>query len=464
MAAEPAPNVLLVLADQWRGSDQGWIGNVEVHTPHLDALAAGGVRVRDAFANSPVCGPSRGSLITGLLPHQHHVVANDLPLRAGLPTVADVLGGAGYRTGWIGKWHLDGLPRDKWVAPQRRRGFAYWAAVNCSHRYLDAHYYRGADPEPVPFTGYEPDVQTDLALEFLAGRDGGDTAQPFFLTVSYGPPHDPYPDVPQSYLDRYDTDRLTPRANSADGPPERERLRQYYAGITAVDEQLGRLLAALRTAGRLDDTLVVVTSDHGDMLGSHGRRAKQVPFEEAVRVPMVLSWPARLAPRDVAGRMGLVDLPTTILGLVGADPLPGAYGRDLSPALTGRGVLREAVLLSNSVSFDEGHRQGVPEWRGFRDGRHTYARLVDGSPWLLFDDDADPWQQHNLVDDPVHADTVRAADARLDGLLAEAGDEPAPAAATLERLGLVADWNAREVELHGAAARTIAATTAWSEA
>ncbi|HYH31337.1 MAG TPA: sulfatase, partial [Pseudonocardia sp.] len=323
------PNVLLVLADQWRGCDQGWFGNPEVRTPHLDALAAGGVRVRDAYANSPVCGPSRASLLTGLLPHEHHVVANDLPLRPGLPTVADVLAGAGYRTGWIGKWHLDGLPRDKWVSPDRRRGFGFWAAVNCSHRYLDAHYYRGDDPEPVPFTGYEPDVQTELALEFLA------EGEPFFLTVSYGPPHDPYPDVPRHYLDRYDPDRLTPRPNCADGPAERERLHQYYAGISAVDDQLGRLVATLRDSGRLDDTVVVVTSDHGDMLGSHGRRAKQVPFEEAVRVPMVVHWPAGLAPRDVDGLMGLVDLPTTLLGLVGAPPLPGAYGRDLSAALAG---------------------------------------------------------------------------------------------------------------------------------
>jgi arylsulfatase A-like enzyme len=447
------PNVLLVLADQWRGCDQGWIGNPDVQTPNVDALAARGVRVRDAYANSPVCGPSRASLLTGLLPHRHHVVANDLPLRAGLPTIADVFASAGYRTGWIGKWHLDGLPRDKWVAPDRRGGFDFWASSHCTHDYFDGHYYVGDDPRPVRFRGYEPVVHTDLAREFLAAE----AERPFFLSVSYNPPHDPYPDVPQHYLDRYDPEQLTPRANCADGPAERERLQQYYAGITAVDAQLGRLVAALRDSGRLDDTVVVVTSDHGDMLGSQGRRAKQVPYEESVRVPLVVHWPAGLAARDADGLIGLVDLPTTILGLIGAPQLSGVYGRDLSAGLAGRGALREEVLLGNTVSFDEGFRQGVPEWRGFRDRHRTYARSADGTPWLLFDDVADPWQQRNLVRD---AAAVRAADARLDDMLAEAGDEPAPAAVTLERLGLVEAWNGREVELHGEAGRVLTTSPA----
>lgn len=423
-------NLLVVLADQWRGAEQGWLGGSAVRTPHLDALAERGVAVRGAFANAPVCGPSRATLLTGLLPHEHHVVANDLPLRTGIPTLADVLAGAGYRTGWIGKWHLDGLPRDKWVAPERRRGFGYWASSNCTHDYVDAHYWTGDEqPVRVQTRGYEPEAQTDLALEFLAEPD----ERPFFLTVSYGPPHDPY-EVPDRYLAAYGD----------------EPLRDYLAGITAIDAQLGRLLEAVG-----DDTLVVVTSDHGDMLGAHGLRAKQVPYEESIHVPLVLCWPGRLEPgARPDGLIGLVDLPPTLLGLLGAPALPGAHGRDLSGPLRDGGRLLDAVPLGNWVSCDEGHRQGVPEWRGFRTETITYARRAGGEPWLLYALDADPAQQANLVGD---AALVRAADARLDALLADAGDPAAPGFDTLRQLGVVDAWNARERELHGDAARLVPA-------
>jgi arylsulfatase A-like enzyme len=434
------PNILLVLADQWRGMDQGWRGNPVVQTPHLDRLASTGVGVHGGYATAPVCGPSRASLLTGLLPHRHGVVANDLPLWPDVPTIGDALAGHGYRTGWIGKWHLDGVPRDKWVPPSRRRGFDYWAGVNCSLTYFDAHYYTGDDPTPVPFRGYEPEVQTDLALRFLAEDD----RRPFFLTVSYGPPHDPYEDVPREYLDRYDPASVVPRANAADDQASRRVLRQYYAGISAVDDQIGRLVGALP-----GDTLVVVTSDHGDMLGSHGRWAKQVPYEESISVPLVFCWPGRLPHRELRdGGFGLVDLAPTILGLAGAPPLPDVYGADLSAAIAGDGPLRDSVLLLNAVSFDQGHRQGVPEWRGVRTSRWTYARRADGSPWLLFDNHHDPYQRTNLVHDPE-------LDGLLDELLREASDVPAPGDTTLRMLDLVEPWNARERELHGEHARLL---------
>ena len=446
------PNILLVIADQWRGMDQGWLGNSEVHTPNLDRLAATGVAVPRAYANTPVCGPSRGSLLTGQLPPEHHVVANDLALRPGLPTIGEALAARGYRTGWIGKWHLDGPPRDRWIPPDRRRGFDYWASTNCTHEYLDGHYFTGDSPVPVPFTGYEPVVQTDLALGFI--RAGDD--RPYFLTVSYGPPHDPYEDVPERYLDRYDGNGLTPRGNAPDDADHRALLRRYYAGITAVDEQLGRLLDALREDGSAEHTLVVVTSDHGDMLGGHGRHAKQVPFEEAVSVPLVLAWPSVLPPgTSPEGLIGLVDLPATVLGLVGADPLPATYGRDFSGAVRGQGGLRDAVLLSNLVSFDNGYRQGVPEWHGFRDDRFTYARRAGGRPWLLYDNVVDPWQQTNLVGEPGHEDDVRRAEERLDALLREARDPGLHGLDLVRRLGLADTWNARERELHGDSGRLL---------
>ena len=302
-------------------------------------------------------------------------------------------------------------------------------------------------------------MQTDLAAEFLARA--ADDDQPVFLVVSYGPPHDPYADVPEVYLSRYDGTRLTPRGNASGDDASRRRLHQYYAAISAVDDQIGRMVETLDSLDLTADTLLVVSSDHGDMLGSHGRTAKQVPYEESIGVPLVLSWPGHLsggAVRD--GVLGLVDLAPTLLGLVGAPPLPQrTYGVDLSAALSGRLAghrrLRDAVLLTNAVSFDQGFAQGVPEWRGVRTPGHTYARRADGTPWLLFDNHRDPWQLDNLVTAPAARHLHRRMDSLVDLMLADAGDVPSPGEAMLRRLGLVEEWNARELELHGAQARLV---------
>ncbi|MFG1702710.1 sulfatase-like hydrolase/transferase [Nonomuraea sp. M3C6] len=451
-----APNVVVLLADQWRGQDQGWLeGTTErvsqVRTPNLDRLAAGGAAIAGGRASSPVCGPSRASLLTGRLPHQHGVVANDLPLSPRLETLGTALSGAGYQTGWIGKWHLAGLPRDKWVPPAARPGIEHWAGVDCSHDHVDGHYYVGTEsPTRIEFTGYEPEVQTDLAVEFLAEQDA-----PFFLTVSYNPPHDPYDSVPVHLRTGYPIDRMTVPPNTPDSDEQREVQRLYWSAITAVDTQIGRIVAALDRLGLRKNTIIVVTSDHGDMLGAHGLRAKQSPYAEAVRVPMVINAPGVPAYRP-AGLLGLVDLAPTLLGLLGLPPI-GAYGRDLSDQLRSGGPLRPELLIGNWVSFDNGYDQGIGEWRGMVTDELTYARTVDGRPWLLFDDRTDPWQLDNLVADPASAGRVAEADARLAALLAEAEDAFPPADRLLTQLGLIDDWNARESALRGDRARLLPA-------
>lgn len=446
------PSVLLLLADQWRGQDQGWVGGSRVQTPHLDSLAAEGVAVAGACANSPVCGPSRASLLTGRLPCDHRVIANDLPLPVGTPTVAEVLRDEGYDTGWIGNWHLDGMPRRHWVPPERRAGFDFWASSHCSHQHVDGYYYAG-DEEPlrVDFTGYEPVAQTDLAIEYIRAARG-----PFFLTVSVGPPHDPYDTVPERYRELYPAESIELRPNVDADPRRAEIQRLYWSAISAVDEQLGRLISALTDTGRRDDTIVVVTADHGDMLGSHGRRAKQVPYAESVSVPLVVSWPAGL-PSGLRpeGMFGLVDLSPTLLGLTDAAGLGEVYGQDRSGALHGAESLPDQVLLGNWVSLDNGFDQGVPEWRGFRSTRSTYARAADATPWLLFDDVDDPYQLHNLASDPAAKALRESADRQLDALLVEANDSFLPGAALIRRLGVEELWNLREHELRGARARPV---------
>ncbi|MCG5213249.1 sulfatase-like hydrolase/transferase [Streptosporangium soli] len=447
-----APNVVVLLADQWRGQDQGWLEGErvsQVRTPNLDRLAAGGAAIAGGCASSPVCGPSRASLLTGCLPHQHGVVANDLPLSPRLKTLGTALSDAGYRTGWIGKWHLAGLPRDKWVPPAARPGIDHWVGVDCSHDHVDGHYYVGTEsPTRIEFTGYEPEVQTDLALEFL-----GEQQAPFFLTVSYNPPHDPYDSVPVRLRAGYPIDRVTVPPNTPDSDAQREVQRLYWSAITAVDTQIGRIVAELDRLGLRQNTIIVVTSDHGDMLGAHGLRAKQSPYAEAVRVPMVINGPGVPAYRP-AGLLGLVDLAPTLLGLLGLPPI-GAYGRDLSDRLRSGRSLRSELLIGNWVSFDNGYDQGIGEWRGMVTDEWTYARAVDGRPWLLFDHRTDPWQLDNLVADPASAGRVAEADARLTALLAESADAFPPGDRLLTELGLVDDWNARESALRGDRARLL---------
>ncbi|HEV7214049.1 MAG TPA: sulfatase-like hydrolase/transferase, partial [Chloroflexota bacterium] len=209
MAAQ-RPNLLFVFADQMRGMDMGCAGNGEVVTPSMDRLAREGTRFSHAFANCPVCTPSRAILLSGCYPLTTRVIANDLPLPEDIPTIGASFQAAGYRTGYIGKWHLDGVPRDKWTPPgPRRHGFDDWAAFNCSHNYFRPNKYYRDTPEPVMAEGYEPEVQTDLALAFLAERD----SRPFCLFLSWGPPHDPYPMLPARYKALYDPQRLTLRPN-----------------------------------------------------------------------------------------------------------------------------------------------------------------------------------------------------------------------------------------------------------
>ena len=151
-------NLLLVFADQMRGMDMACAGNEQVITPNLDRLAASGVLMTRAFANSPVCTPSRGSLLTGRYPLSHGAVVNDVPVRTDLPSMGTVFRDAGRATGYVGKWHLDGCPRDKFTPPgERRLGFDYWAVHNCTHAYFDSFYYADTDRR-IPIAGYEPET------------------------------------------------------------------------------------------------------------------------------------------------------------------------------------------------------------------------------------------------------------------------------------------------------------------
>jgi arylsulfatase A-like enzyme len=406
------PSILLILPDQWRGQDLGCMGNSEVRTPNLDKLASQGILFRNTFANTPVCCPARANLLTGKYAHKNGMVANDLRLRESETTLAEILTAQGYRTGFIGKWHLDGGKRLPGFVPpgQRRQGFGYWAANECDHRHFRPTYFRDTD-QPITEDRFEPEVWTDRAIEFLkqAGKD------PFFLVVSMGPPHDPY-GAPEKFMKLYDPTSLTMRPNWVEGIPGagRREVAGYYAAMTAVDEQVGRLLKALDDSGRSGDTIVLFTSDHGDMLGSHGQRLKRKPWEESIRVPGIIRYSARVQPgRTSEALLTHVDLAPTLLSLCGLPVAVDMQGTDLSNVVLGttdRGP--DSAFFQIFVPFDG---DGTPHpWRGVRTDRYLYAR-TEADPWVLYDLRDDPYERKNLLDNPAHF----AAKGQLESKLAD---------------------------------------------
>ena len=394
------------------------MGNPDLRTPQMDALAKEGLLFRHTFANSPVCCPARAILLTGRYAHANGMVANDLRFRESEVTVAEILREQGYRTGFIGKWHLDGGPRLPGFVPPgpRRQGFDFWAANECSHAHFNTHYFRDTD-QPIPVKKFEAEAWTDVAIEFLRETRG----RPFFLIVSMGPPHDPY-GAPEKFMKMYDPQTIALRPNWVDGTPGggRKEIAAYAAAVTAVDEQVGRLSAALRELGLEQDTVVLVTSDHGDMLGSHGRRLKRSPWEESIRVPGIVRYPRAVrAGRRTDALFSHVDVAPTMLALAGL-PIPAAMqGSDLSPVIRGGDGGPESAFFQHFVPY---HSDKIVEgWRGVRTARHMYARTETG-PWVLYDLEADPYEKRNLAADPASAALREEMDAKLAAWMKKTGD------------------------------------------
>ena len=414
------PNVILLFPDQMRGQALGCAGNDQVRTPHMNRLAGGGLLLPNTFANTPVCCPARATMLTGKYPHKHGLKINDLRLREAQVTVAELLREADYATGFIGKWHLDGGIRQPGFIPPgpRRQGFSFWGANECSHRHFDTWYFRD-EPTPIPIQQFEPIVWTDLAIEFVRAN----RAKPFFLMIGMGPPHNPYK-APPEYSRLYDPATLTLRPNWQPGTRlgSRKDIAEYYAMITAVDDNVGRLLGVLDALDLSDDTLIILTSDHGDMLGSQGMFLKRKPFEESIRVPGIIRYPRRIKPGQVRDTIFThVDMAPTILGFCGLDVPPDMQGRDLSKTLAGESDAEPvAAYLQNYMPY---RQSKLGPWRGVRTKRYTYARM-NGKPWVLFDVQEDPYELNNLVDKREHA----ALQARMETLLAAemkaADDDP----------------------------------------
>lgn len=454
------PNILFVFADQLRRMELGCYGGTEVRTPNLDRLAREGVLFSNACSTYPVCSPFRGMLMSGNFPMKNGMVFNDHFLRNPSPYFAEVLKQDGYRTGYIGKWHIDGAGRKAYIPPERRRGFDFWRTLECTHDYFQSEYYRQDDKSLSQWKGYDAISQTKCACDFI--QDGKNEESPFCLFMGWGPPHSPYI-APDEYMKRFDPSAIELRENTADFasaekmmaecdtklPKARENARRsylskmmdrgnkavrewyrgYYAAIEVLDDCIGQLFQTLENTGQLNHTIVVFTSDHGDNLGSHRQYGKQLPYEESIGIPFMIRYPKKIkAGTKTDALLAPVDIMPTVLSLAGTS-CPAVDGKDISSAAMGRDAdMQDALLIMRMVWLGTNWiTNGSGPWRGVRTKRHTYARKSDSKrPWMLFDNSADPYQMNNLVADPMHAELLKQLDAKTDQLLLEAKDPEDP--------------------------------------
>ncbi len=411
------PNVVFILTDDQGQWTLGCYGNREIRTPHLDQLAAGGARLTRAFAATPVCSPSRATFFTGKIPSQHGIQdwiqhentgAGARRFLDGQTTFAKVLADAGYRVGLSGKWHMGDS-----VTPQQ--GFSSWFAMptgGTPKTYQDPEMIWEGQTRVYP--GYVTEILTDKAIEFIEQA----RQYPFCCFLSYNAPHTPYAGTPERYLARYRDSRLESfpdepldERNTGLGRNNhrrRESMIHYSAMITALDENVGRLLARLDDLGLRQNTLVVFAADQGFMCGHHGLWGKgngSWPFnmyEESILMPMIWNHPGRIpAGGTVDAMVSSYDFGPTLLDYLGRRGLPG---RSYAPLLQGRKTRWE-----NKVYGEYQYTRMV------RTERWKYVHRTEGFLSELFDLETDPGERRNVAGHPAHADRVRQLKARLDG-------------------------------------------------
>ena len=415
------PNIVFVIADQMRASALGYLEIEEVKTPNLDRFADEGMLFTRAVSNHPLCCPARASIMTGLHSINHGLVTNHQQLDTDVPVLAQYLNTAGYKCGYIGKLHLDGIDSGIFTPPgPRRRGFDdLWAGNNHNHNYMSAYYYLNDNPEPVWIKGYEPDAQTDIAIDYIQKK--AEDEFPFCLFLSWGPPHCPYRMLPDKYLEMYPPKKIKPKSNASENA-DKSIIAGYYSHVTALDDCFGRLINTIEKCGIKEDTIVVFTSDHGDMLFSHNKGWKMKPWAESVNIPFIIRWPEKIKEgRKSDAPLGLVDVMPTLLGLVGLSVPQGLDGNDLSELFLGDEAKAPiAQYIYNIIGYQD-WSEGYNNWRGIVTREHTYIRLKDRA-WLLFDDKNDPLQLNNILDDPKQAQTRGELETILKRIMYETGD------------------------------------------
>ena len=469
------PNVVVLMSDQQRLDTVSCYGLNEVcRTPHIDALAARGIRFDSAFTPTAICSPARASFYTGLYPHKHGVTANGLCLREGVRGLNHYLDEAGYRCGYAGKWHVDEQtgPTGYGFAGQDFMGYAFpgadllpglqFGAKPRGHNpYADYLKERGFDPPPTVshrFVGTNPSNQAqemfalhegpvESCIEYFVAEEAtrvldevATGEEPFFLWANFWGPHSPSL-VPEPYFSMYDPKAIPEHpgyAETFEKKPYRQQLieklwglgdygwegfqeiaARYFGHCTLIDDMVGRVVAHLERLGVLDDTIIVYTSDHGDCLGAHKLIEKgEFMYDEIYRIPLVIAHPDCQAPGTACDEfVYLHEIMLSSLDAAGLDIPSDLDGQSFLPAMEGRPFAngREEVYCVFDRHFT------VANQRMVRTRTHQFT-FNSGDPGELYDLQRDPYQLDNVYGDPAYEAVRQDLMGRMDRYMEELGD------------------------------------------
>ena len=475
-----SPNLLYIFTDQQRADTLACYGNHQIETPALNGLAEDSFVFENAYVSQPVCSPARATMLTGLWPHAAGVPSCNVPLAADKPTIAEMLPAA-YDTAFMGKWHLGDeiFPQHgfkTWVGTedQYRRGYSdtdRLTEVSDYHHFLAdkghapdmellgervfSRHYAASLPEECTKAWY----LGERASEYI--REQGD--DPFALCVSYLEPHPPHTGPLNDY---YDPDSLPTGPAFMRQPPFdapllvrlmaafymqsenygldlrteagwRALMARYWGNVTLVDRSVGKILKALEESGKADDTIVVFTSDHGELMGDHGILGKTLMYEESIKVPMLLRAPMLddaldNATRRISGRFSHIDLVPTLLELLGLEARAELQGRSRVPVLQGRENLDNDDVFVE-WSGEDGHaRAGLGEAEPNQSMVHQHRTIVTADGWKLnlygkgqgelYDLNSDPFELENLYHQDGQRGRIGELRDRIRGWQEETGD------------------------------------------
>lgn len=419
------PNVIFILTDQWRASALGYRGNDIVQTPQLDKFAKSAVNFKNAVSVLPVCTPYRAALMTGRYPTTTGMFINDLYLPSEELCMAEIYNKAGYNTAYLGKWHLDGHGRKNNVEPERRQGWTFWKGSECDHNYSKEHYYSNNDTTIKYWKGYSTYAIADEAQNYMVQY--ADDERPFCLFVSIATPHFPHQTAPEEYKKLYTQDKLKLPPNV----PEEKRqhalkeLQGYYAHCTATDKAIGQIIEKTKELGIYDNSIIVFTSDHGEMMGSHNFRPymKHQPYSESANIPFLISYPkiGKNAGKVAEAAITTPDILPSLLSLCGIEIPNTVEGYDLSPIILSLETDTERpALYMNVCPF--GIAYSSNEYRAIRTASYTYVKTPKGAS-MLFDNEKDPYQMNNLVNKPDFAEIKEELDKELKHELKRIGEQ-----------------------------------------
>ncbi|MBN1864655.1 MAG: sulfatase-like hydrolase/transferase [Victivallales bacterium] len=408
-------NILFIYADQMHRYAMRCMGTADILTPNLDRLAGQGVLFRNAYTNCPICTPFRINLFTGLYTSQTNTFSNESCIPSKCRTLANALEDGGIRTSYVGKWHIGGKGNVP-VPEELRGGFTEFIGYQCYNGFHDNVCFYDEQGCEHRYDAHRTDVTTDIAIKRLRRLSG----RHFALFVSYQAPHYPVQPAPEydamyagslirrrpnfQEIDPYTRTFSPPSPWPPDACPDyqqygddlNEYLRLYYALVTQVDAGVGRLLTELDSLGRDKDTVVVFTSDHGDMQGSHGLKNKCLPHETSSGIPLVARVPGGGSGLVTDALVSGVDFFPTCLDWVGLAPEHGLPGHSFAPLTRGRDQFLPGPVFSE-----------MPRWKMVRSGNiKLVTEGAEFKPTQLYDLGNDPYELNNRIGDPECSEQI----------------------------------------------------------